>query len=176
MSASKPHWRSFAAMPTLLGLVIFLLGLSLYGYTRPSLAAPPAVIAPTPVGAVQHKVVLSWERQGQKAQRTVMIQASTLPAERLQRSLRALKAWLEPLGAWPKTLSAPDVFALSGRAFALSFRYQEGQRLSISDELSLLNSLRATARAQGAEGLYVLVNGRVPKTFLGSVQVPQRLP
>jgi hypothetical protein len=89
--------------------------------------------------------------------------------------LRALRSWLLEAPLWPPELGAPHVFWLGEGRAALDFPLRGAPSLSISAEVRLLGSIRQTAARQGIDEISILVNGRLPPTFLGRVALPQTL-
>ena len=167
-------------LPTLLGALVLLAGILALVHTRPPAVPLPALVMLEPLPTTSFRAVLIQQTDGEVRTRDVTLRAADTPPARLGATLRALRAWLLETGAWPRDLGAPRVFWLGeasgeGRA-ALDFSLQSGTLdVPVSAEVWLLESIRRTAERQGVADTFILVNGRVPLTFLGQVALPQSL-
>lgn len=81
---------------------------------------------------------------------------------------------------WPIELLAPQVFVtnfISGQSIVIvNFALNATVKVSVKQEKALLNSIKETlnrngfiSNAQQLTNVYILINGEVPKTFLGHV-------
>ena len=166
-------------LPTLLGALMLLVGILALVYTRPPVVPPPAPVTLEPLPTTAFPAVLIQQTDGELRTRDVSLRAADTPPARLAATLRALRTWLVDENAWPKELGAPHVFWLgnaSGKGrVALNFSLSSGVDVPVTAEVWLLESIRQTAARQGVADTFVLVNGRVPPTFLGQVSLPQTL-
>ncbi len=166
-------------LPTLLGALLLLAGILALVQTRSPPVPLPALVTPGPLATTPFRAVLIQQTDGEVRTRDVTLRAADTPPARLGATLRALRTWLLETGAWPRGLGAPRVFWLGefsgeGRA-ALDFSLSGTPDVPVSAEVWLLGSIRRTAARQGIADTFVLVNGRVPPTFLGQVVLPQTL-
>ena len=169
-------------LPTLLGALVLLAGVLAFVHTRPPVVPPPELVTLEPLPTTPFRAVLIQQTDGELRTRNVSLRAADTPPARLAATLRALRTWLVEEGAWPRELGAPRVFWLGkagdetnkGRA-ALDFPLLGTVTVPVTTEVWLLGSVRQTAARQGVADIFVLVNGRVPPTFLGQVSLPQTL-
>ena len=166
-------------LPTLLGALILLAGILALVHTRPPGVPPPAPVTLEPLPTTPFPAVLIQQTSGELRTRDVSLRAADTPPARLAATLHALRTWLVSEGAWPKELGTPRVFWLGDEAdgghAALDFSLSETVEVPVTTELWLLGSIQQTAARQGVADTFVLVNGRVPPTFLGQVSLPQTL-
>ncbi len=157
-------------MPTLLGALIFFLGL--YAFFRVPGQAPP------PRGAVQTEPTTQVERAvtlvnaATQETRTVNVQTPETPSAVLEATLAALRTWLEAI--WPEALGVPTVFRLGERA-VLDFPLEGPTDLSVQQERQLLTSVERTLAQQGLFEVVVLTNGQSRPVFLEHLAVESRL-
>ena len=166
-------------LPTLLGTLVLLAGILALVQTRPPAVPLPALVTLEPLPTTPFRAVLIQQTDGEVRTRDVTLRAADTPPARLGATLRALRMWLLETDAWPRELSAPRVFWLGekngeGRA-ALDFSLLGTPDVPVSAEVWLLESVRRTAARQGVADTFILVNGRVPPTFLGQVALPQMI-
>ena len=169
-------------LPTLLGVLVLLAGVLAFVHTCPPVVPPPELVTLEPLPTTPFRAVLIQQTDGELRTRDVSLRAADTPPARLAATLRALRTWLVDEGAWPRELGAPRVFWLGeagetsseGRA-ALDFPVTGKVDVPVTTEVWLLESVRQTAARQGVADTFVLVNGRVPPTFLGQVSLPQTL-
>ncbi len=166
-------------LPTLLGLLVLLSGLIAFVHTRSPTSPPPPFVTLEPLATAPFRAALIQQTDGEVRTRDVTLRAADNPPARLGATLRALRTWLVAEGAWPRGLGAPRVFWLgesSGEErAALDFPLAEVPDIPVSAEMWLLGSIRRTTERQGIAAPFILVNGRVPPTFLGQVTLPQML-
>lgn len=160
-------------LPTLLGLVVAILGLLFLMASRVPAPEPPPSVMLEPLPTVPFTAVLFRATGSEVRSREVRLGARDAPDAKLEASLRALKAWLAD--TWPADLGAPQVFWLGEGRAALDFALRGTPQVSVATELQLLESIRQTAARQGATDVFILVNDEVPATFLGQVVLPQVL-
>ena len=172
-------------LPTLLGALVLLAGILALVHTRPPGVPPPELVTLEPLPTKAFPAVLIQQTDGELRTRNVSLRAADTPPARLAATLRALRTWLVDEDAWPRELGAPRVFWL-GKAGETSDKAGEGRAaldfpllgtvtVPVTTEVWLLGSIRQTAARQGVTDTFVLVNGRVPPTFLGQVSLPQTL-
>lgn len=162
-------------LPTLLGALALLGGLIAYVRSEPPPLPPPERVVLEAAPTAAFDAVLVQQTGGERRTRDVRLRAAADPGVRLGATLRALRAWLVGVGAWPPELGAPRVFWLGPGRAALDFPLRGGPVVSVTTELWLLGSVRQTAVRAGVENPFILVNGQVPPTFLGAVALPQVL-
>lgn len=162
-------------LPTLLGALVLLGGFIAFIRAAPPPLPPPerVVLEPSPTEAFG--AVLVQQTEGELRTRNVQLQAAADPGTRLGATFRALRTWLVEEGAWPRELGTPRVFWLGPGRAALDFPLQGRPVVTVTTELWLLGSVRETAARGGVEDPFILVNGRVPPTFLGAVALPETL-
>lgn len=163
------------ALPTLLGTLVLLVGIIAFSWSRPPSAAPPEEVTLEPLPTTAFRAVLLQQLGGEVQSRELKLRAADAPSARLAATLRALRSWLREGSRWPAELGAPHVFWLGEGSAALDFPLRGAPNLSVAEEVRLLASVRQTAARQGVGEVYILVNGRVPPTFLGQVALPQTL-
>lgn len=162
-------------LPTLLGALVLLAGIIAFTRSHAPTAAPPETVTLEPLPTTPFRAVLIQQADGEVRTRNADLRAADIPPARLGATLRALRGWLRQESLWPRELGAPHVFWLgSGRA-ALDFPLRGAPRVTVAAEMRLLESVRRTAARQGVGEVFVLVNGRVPPTFLSQVVLPDTL-
>ena len=161
-----------ATLPTLLGVLIFLLGL--FAFFR-----APSGDAPTPVETVQTAPIIQVERSvalvnaATGETRTVNIRTPDAPSATLEATLAALRTWLVETSLWPEALGVPTVFRLDeqgdNQGVVLDFPLEtspDALNLSVQQEQQLLISVERTVAQQGVSQVYILTNGRSRPVFL----------
>ena len=162
-----------ATLPTLLGALLFFLGL--YAFFRvPSGAPSPqqASVQTTPAPRLEHSVALV--NAAAQETRTVNVQAPETPSAVLEATLAALRTWLTETGLWPDALGVPTVFRL-GESAVLDFPLAGSTNLSVQREQQLLASVQRTLAQQGIEEVVMLSNGHSRPVFLEHLAVESRL-
>ncbi len=161
-------------LPVLLGALVLLAGIVAFTRSRPPVVTPPPWVTLEPLATTAFRAVLIQQADGEVRTREAELRAADTTSARLGAALRALRGWL--IGAsWPRELGAPQVFWLGNGRAALDFPLRGDPTVSVATELRLLESIRATAARGGANDVFILVNGRVPPTFLGQVALPDTL-
>jgi hypothetical protein len=163
------------ALPTLLGALVLLAGIVAFSRSHAPIAAPPERVTLEPLPTTPFRAVLIQRADGEVRTREAELRAADTPPARLGATLRALRDWLRQDGLWPRELGAPRVFWLGEGHAALDFPLREAPRMTVAAEMRLLESVRRTAARGGVGEVFVLVNGRVPPTFLGQVALPDTL-
>lgn len=163
------------ALPTLLGALLLLAGLIAFSRSQQPSAAPPEQVTLEPLPTTPFRAVLFGQLGDEVRSRELELRAADAPSARLGATLRALRSWLREASLWPAELGAPHVFWLGEGRAALDFPLRGAPSLSVSAEVRLLESIHQTAARQGVDSISILVNGRLPPTFLGQVALPQTL-
>ncbi len=163
------------ALPVLLGALALLAGVVAFSRTHAPAATPPQVVTLEPLPTATFRAVLTWQTGSEVQTREVELRAADSPPARLGATLRALRVWLRETSAWPQELAAPRIFWLSEGRAALDFARRAPPSMTVAAEMQLLESIRRTAASQEVGEVFVLVNGRVPPTFLGQVALPETL-
>ncbi len=172
-SPGGPEVTDLRPLPTLLGLVVAILGLLFLVQSRETTPAPPPVVTLEPLPNTTFRALLFHETGTEVRSRELLLSAADTPEARLAATLQALKGWLGD--AWPPSLTVPTVFALGEGRVVLDFALSGAPQVSVATELQLLGSIRHTAARQGVSDVFILVNGRTAPTFLGQVALPQSL-
>lgn len=159
----------------LLGALVLLAGIVAFSRSHAPTAAPPERVTLEPLPTTPFRAVLVQRADGEVRTRDAELRAADTPPARLGATLRALRGWLRQDGLWPRELGAPRVFWLGAGRAALDFPLRGTPRLTVAAEMRLLESVRRTAARGGVGEVFVLVNGRVPPTFLGQVALPDTL-
>lgn len=162
-------------LPTLLGALALLAGVLAWVRSEPPKLPPPVQVTLESLTTVAFDAVLIQDTGGELRTREVTLSTADTESVRLGATLRALRAWLVEEAAWPRGLGAPRVFWLGEDRAALDFPLAGTPGVSVSTELWLLESIRQTAARRGVADPFILVNGRVPPTFLGQVALPGTL-
>ncbi len=163
------------ALPVLLGALALLAGVLAFSRSHAPTARPPQIVTLEPLPTTVFRAVLTWQTGSEVQTREVELRAADTAPARLGATLRALREWLRETSAWPQELAAPRVFWLGEGRAALDFARRAPPTITVAAEMQLLESIRRTAASQGVGELFVLVNGRVPPTFLGQVVLPETL-
>ncbi len=163
------------ALPVLLGALVLLAGVVAFNRSHVPTATPPQIVTLEPLPTAAFRAVLTWQTGSEVQTREVELRAADTPPARLGATLRALRGWLRETSAWPQELAAPRVFWLGEGRAALDFARRAPLTVTVAAEMQLLESIRRTAASQGVGELFVLVDGRVPPTFLGQVALPETL-
>lgn len=163
------------ALPVLLGLLVLFAGIVTFVRSRPPTLAPPQRVTLEPLPTPPFRAVLIQQADGEVRTRDAGLSAAENAPARLAATLAALRAWLREEALWPEQLGAPQVFWLGEGRAALDFPLTGTPVMSVAAEVRLLSSIRRTAVRQGAPEVYILVNGRVPPTFLGQVTLTDTL-
>lgn len=163
------------ALPTLLGALLLLAGLIAFSRSQQPSAAPPEEVTLEPLPTAPFRAVLFGQLGDEVRSRELELSAADTPSARLDATLRALRSWLREALLWPAELGAPHVFWLGEGRAALDFPLRGGPSVSVATEVRLLDSIRRTAARQGVDEVFILVNGRVPPTFLDQVALPLTL-
>lgn len=161
-------------LPVLLGALVLLAGIVAFTRSRPPVVTPPPRVTLEPLATTTFRAVLIQQADGEVRTREAELRAADTASARLGAALRALRSWLIGV-SWPRQLGAPQVFWLGNGRAALDFPLKGEPTVSVATELRLLESIRATAARAGANDVFILVNGRVPPTFLGQAALPDTL-
>ena len=165
-----------ATLPTLLGVLIFLLGLFAF-FRAPSRDTPPPVttVQTAPITQVERPVALVNVATGET--RTVNVRTPDAPSAVLEATLAALRTWLVETSLWPDALGVPTVFRLAeqgdSQAVVLDFPLEASAdlNLSVQQEQQLLASIERTVAQGGVSQVYVLTNGQSRPVFLEHLAV-----
>ena len=165
-----------ATLPTLLGVLIFLLGLFAF-FRAPTGDAPPPVttVQTAPITRVERPVALVNAATGET--RTVNVRTPDAPSAVLEATLAALRTWLVETSLWPDALGVPTVFRLAGQGdsqeVVLDFPLEASAdlNLSVQQEQQLLASVERTVAQGGVSQVYVLTNGQSRPVFLEHLAV-----
>lgn len=162
-----------ATLPTLLGALIFILGL--YAFLRVPTGqgnvSQPTTVQTTPAPQIERSVTLV--NAAIEETRTVSVQTPETPSAVLEATLGALRTWLlETL--WPEALGVPTVFQLGEQA-VLDFPLSGSPAVSVRQEQQLLASVERTLAEQGISEVVILANGRSRPVFLAHLAVEDGL-
>jgi len=163
------------ALPALLGALVLTAGVIAFTRSHAPTVAPPETVTLEPLPTTGFRAVLVQQLDGEVRTREAELRAADTTPARLGATLRALRGWLLREGLWPRELGAPRVFWLPGERAVLDFPLGAAPGVAVSTEVLLLESIRQTAVRGGARDVFILVNGRVPPTFLGQVALPGTL-
>lgn len=162
-------------LPVLLGTLVLLAGIVALTRSQPPAVTPPQRVTLEPLPTAEFRAVLIQQADGEVRTRDAELRAADTAPARLAVTLRALRSWLREEALWPRELGAPRVFWLGEGRAALDFPLSVPLTVAVSTEMRLLESIRKTAARGGANDVFILVNGRVPPTFLGQVALPDTL-
>ena len=162
-------FSSRATLPTLLGALLFVLGL--YTFFRVPSAAPApqeTTVQTTPVPQIERAVTLVNAATGET--RTVSVQTPDTPSAVPEATLAALRTWLVETGLWNEALGVPTVFRLDEQT-VLDFPLTGSPDISVQRERQLLASIEQTLAQQGISELVILANGHSRPVFLEHLAV-----
>lgn len=163
------------ALPVLLGALVLLAGVIAFSRSDAPTATPPQTVTLEALPTTAFRAVLVQETDGEVRTREAELRAADTAPARLAATLQALRVWLREASLWPPELGAPRVFWLGEGKAALDFTLSTPPRMTVAAEMQLLESIRRTAARGGVDDVFILVNGRVPPTFLGQVALPDTL-
>jgi hypothetical protein len=174
----RTNWRVVLRVPVLVGLAVFLFGLTtlLRSFVQSS---PPLITTdlalPTVTTTSQEIELTLYESHDVRRPVRVTLELPTDPSQRYRMLLTAVRDNLG--GVWSQALPLPEVFLLednNSRSVTLHFRFDEPITVSVIDEVRLYNSIIATLKANGANQVHLLVNDNA-ETFLGHVSLDNAL-
>ncbi len=163
------------ALPVLLGALVLIAGVAAFTRSHAPTVTPPPTVTLEPLPTTAFRAVLLEQTGAELRTRYADLRAADTAPARLGATLRALRSWLREASLWPKELGAPRVFWLGEGRAALDFALRAPPKLTVATEMRLLESIRRTAARQGVSQVFIMVNGRVPPTFLGQIALPGTL-
>lgn len=161
--------------PVAIGALFLTAALIVFGLARPPQIPPFEPLdqtLPAPVVELREvELVLISSNDFTESRRYLTLELPQDPAQAYRQLLAALKAET-PL--WPQALPLPVVYLVQ-ETVVLDFTVAEPIRVSVAQELALLESIETTLQRNGAAAVRFLVNHHAPETFLGNVAVRSSL-
>ncbi len=177
------RFRRFAPLPTLVGLLVCVIGVATFSQTRP---APPSAPSPlaftetTPTTASERDVTLTVvTRNGLTRSFFVSLDVPEPLSLRLEAILAELRERMIDEGVWPESLPVPDVFitdlASETPVAVLNLSLGSPVAISVAHESYVFAALQQTVQRNGVSEMRVLIDGEPSKTFLGHLALDTSL-
>jgi hypothetical protein len=178
MSWLRDNWRVLLRVPVLIGLAVFLFGLTVlfrsFVQTYPELVTVD--LAQPSVRTRAEEVELTrYETETVERPLRVTLELSDDPVQRYTAILSALRDNLADL--WPQALPLPAVFWLESggsRSLTLHFTLDEPMAVTVMEEFRLYQSIVTTLQTNGANRVHIVVNDNAD-TFLGHIALENSL-